>query len=87
MLENSAYKITPLDGKNNDGSLKNAQPRFNCTSIGSGSAVDDDGDEVVEPVRVVSVVGSVEKAEFEGEDDAMREFRVSIELLHVFEPF
>ena len=49
--------------------------------------MDDDGDEVVEPVRVVSVVGSVEKAEFEGEDDAMREFRVSIELLHVFEPF
>ena len=30
LLENSAYKITPLDSKNNNGPLKNAQPGFNC---------------------------------------------------------
>ena len=30
LLENSAYKITPLEGKNIDGPLKNVQPGFNC---------------------------------------------------------
>ena len=29
-------------------------------------------------------MGSVEEAELEGEDDSMREFRVSIKLFHVF---
>jgi len=31
LLENSAYKITPFDGENNDGPLKNAQPGFNSS--------------------------------------------------------
>ena len=30
LLEITAYKITPLEGKNIDGPLKNAQPGFNC---------------------------------------------------------
>ena len=30
LSENSAYKITPLEGKNTDGPLKNAQLGFNC---------------------------------------------------------
>ena len=47
--------------------------------------MDDDGNEVVEPVGVEGVVGGVEESQFEGEDDAVAEFRVAVELLHVFE--
>ena len=47
----------------------------------------DDGDEVVESVRVEGVVGSVEEAQFEWEDDAMREFRVTVKLFYVLEAF
>ena len=32
LLKNSAFKITPLDGKNDDDPLKNAQPGFNFTT-------------------------------------------------------
>ena len=67
--------------------LQPSSSQTNPTSIGSGSAVYDDGDEVVESIGVEGVVGGVEEAEFEREDDAMREFRVSIELFHVLKPF
>lgn len=42
------------------------------------------GDQVVQPLRIGGVPGGVEEAEFQGEDDAIGQLGVALQLLHVF---
>lgn len=44
-----------------------------------------DSDEVVEPLRIGGVPRGVEEAELQGEDDAVGQLGVALQLLHVFE--
>ena len=41
------------------------------------------GDQVVEPLRIGGVPGGVEEAELQGEDDAIGQLGVALQLLHV----
>lgn len=41
------------------------------------------GDQVVKPLRIGGVPGGVEEAELQGEDDAIGQLGVSLQLLHV----
>lgn len=42
------------------------------------------GDQVIQPLRIGGVPRGVEEAEFQGEDDAIGQLGVALQLLHVF---